>query len=337
MVEFEFGADDAMRVRFAFSPLWEAVHSLRVLADPSGRALHLPWLRAVRPRLAGLGIGELRALAPANGYIPDFLTPPPDGPLPDVAAELALVRATPPETVAAELAVLDRPLAVPDPAAFRDTVAAALERYWHAALAPHWTRMRDLLEGDVLRRARALTTLGAEGVFADLHPAVTWRDGVLRVERPWSRRAALRGRGLLLVPSVFVWPRVSVMVPPYQPMLSYPPTGVATLWESSAPPAPGALAALVGRTRATLLTALALPATTTDLARRLSVTPAAVSQHLAVLRANGLVTAHRLGRRVLYTRTPAGDALTARVSAGRPRRPGGTGGGRPGPRSGRTR
>ncbi|NEA23687.1 transcriptional regulator, partial [Actinomadura bangladeshensis] len=103
MIEFVFAPDDVARVRFAFSPLWELVRSLRVLADPSGHALHLPWARTVRPRLRGLGLEPLFAVVPPAGYIPDFLTPPPRTPLPDLGAELAVVRATPPAVVAAEL------------------------------------------------------------------------------------------------------------------------------------------------------------------------------------------------------------------------------------------
>ncbi|MQY02553.1 ArsR/SmtB family transcription factor [Actinomadura macrotermitis] len=317
MITFGFGADDVARVRFAFSPLWELVNSLRVLADPAGHALHLPWARAVRPRLRGLDLAPLRALVPAAGYVPDFLTPPPESPLPDLAAELAVVRATPPEVVAAELRWVgrgdapgpERTALAAEPGRTLDLVADLLERYWAVALAPSWERVQDLLEGDVLRRTRALATSGAEGVFADLHPAVAWRGGTLRVDRPWEMDCELGGRGLLLVPSAFVWPRVSVMVPPYRPMLSYPPLGVATLWETAPAAPPDALAALVGRRRAELLTALGSPATTTGLARRLGVTPGAVSQHLGVLRANGLVSGQRLGRRVLYVRTRAGDAL----------------------------
>ncbi|QKW35103.1 winged helix-turn-helix transcriptional regulator [Actinomadura sp. NAK00032] len=318
MIEFVFAPDDVARVRFAFSPLWEMVRSLRVLADPSGHALHLPWARTVRPRLRGLGLGPLHEVVGAAGYIPDFLTPPPGTPLPDLGAELEIVRATPPEVVAAELRWTElgiRPgparLAMADaPERTLAHLADLLERYWEVAVEPFWPRVRDLLEGEVLRRAGALAAEGAAGVFGDLHEAVSWRSGTLTVNRRWTFRGEPAGRGMLLVPSAFVWPHVSVMVPPYQPMLSYPPRGVATLWETGRPDERrDALAALIGRRRADLLAALARPAATTDLARRLGVTAGAVSQHLGVLRACGLVTGHRMGRRVLYVRTPAGDAL----------------------------
>lgn len=318
MIELVFAPDDVARVRFAFSPLWEMVRSLRVLADPSGHALHLPWVHAVRPRLRGLGIGPLHEAVPPAGYIPDFLTPPPASPLPDLDAELALVRATPPEVVAAELRYVEhggpsaaREAMAADPERTLETLAELLRTYWAAAVEPFWPRVRDLLEGDVLRRTGALAAEGAAGVFGDLHQAVAWRSGTLCVDRRWTFRGELAGSGLLLVPSAFVWPDVSVMIPPYQAMLSYPPFGVATLWETGRPAAHrgDALAALIGRRRAELLAALATPASTTELARRMGVTAGAVSQHIGVLRACGLVTGHRLGRRVLYVRTRSGDAL----------------------------
>ncbi|MFF0523823.1 DUF5937 family protein [Actinomadura nitritigenes] len=321
MIEFVFAPDDAARVRFAFSPLLELVRSVRVLADPSGHALHLPWVHGVRPRLRGLDMAPLMAAVPAWGYIPDFLTPPPGTPLPDLDAELEIVRSTPPEVVAAELrwtergnrAGPERLAMAAEPERTLETLVGLLERYWAAAVEPYWPRLRDLLEGDVLRRARALAAHGTAGVFGDLHDDVSWRSGTLRVDRRWEFRGELLGRGLLLVPSAFVWPNVSVMVPPYQPMLSYPPNGVGTLWETGRDQGAGshALAALIGRRRAELLIALATPASTTELAARMGVTAGAVSQHLGVLRACGLVTGHRLGRRVLYARTPSGDALAA--------------------------
>ena len=45
MVRFVFTVEDLARTRFAISPMWEAVHSLAALRDPSTAALHVPWLR----------------------------------------------------------------------------------------------------------------------------------------------------------------------------------------------------------------------------------------------------------------------------------------------------
>ena len=58
-----------------------------------------------------------------------------------------------------------------------------------------------------------------------------------------------------------------------------------------------------------------LGATTTALARRLGVTPSAVSQHLAVLHRGGLVDKRRSGRAVLYQTTALGLALLGGDSA----------------------
>ena len=113
------------------------------------------------------------------------------------------------------------------------------------------------------------------------------------------------------MPTVMTWPGVRKMIEPYQPMLAYPARGIGTLWETGAPPSPHALAALIGRTRAAMLTALAEPCSTTALARRLSITPGAVSQHLSVLLDAGMVTRSRVGRSVLYRRTRSGDTLAA--------------------------
>ena len=64
-----------------------------------------------------------------------------------------------------------------------------------------------------------------------------------------------------------------------------------------------------------LLASLALPSTTTHLAEQLDLSPAAVSQHLKILKDAGLVTAHRRGWMVLYQRTPAATTLLAAVPA----------------------
>ncbi|GAA2349100.1 ArsR/SmtB family transcription factor [Streptomyces violaceusniger] len=56
----------------------------------------------------------------------------------------------------------------------------------------------------------------------------------------------------------------------------------------------------------------AAPESTGALARVLGVTPGAVSQHLGVPAACGLVTRRRVGRAVLYARSELGDRLAAR-------------------------
>src|SRR5688572_2118061 len=95
MIRYRFRHDDLLRTRFAISPLFEATASVAVLRDPAAHSIHLPWVRAARPRVEGLEYGLLAALVPDRGYTPDFISPPPGSPLPDVAAEIARVRATP--------------------------------------------------------------------------------------------------------------------------------------------------------------------------------------------------------------------------------------------------
>jgi DNA-binding transcriptional ArsR family regulator len=319
--EFELTAEDIAQTRLAGSPLFEAVASLVALRDPGAHAIHLPWVEQARPRLADLDLRLLEALVPINGYVPDFLTPPPAAPLPDFAGELRRMRATPPEQVRRELRFV-HPRGVPallrplrdDPAAELPRVAGLMRAYWDRVLAPHWPRMRALLESDILHRARRLADGGTAALLADLHPTVARRGDVLQVSSRHDEVVALDGRGLLLMPSLFVWPQVRAVVdPPWQPTVIYPARGVGTLWEPAHSTPPAALAGVLGRTRAALLAELDVPRSGGELARQLELTPGAISQALTSLRAAGLVVADREGRIVLCRRTAVGDAL---LSAG---------------------
>jgi DNA-binding transcriptional ArsR family regulator len=316
VIEWKLTPEDVARVRFAFSPLLELVLSLIVLRAPGRHSLHLPWVLSVRPRLVGVDLSELFVLVPTRGIVADFLSPPPTSPLPELAAEIELLRRTPPEQVIADLVdVPDVPDAVrdrinQDPRAALDRIADTLQSYWDLAFAEHWPRIRALLEADVLWRSRQLATGGAHALFEDLHESVTWNGDSLTATDPWNYSGSLAGEGLVLVPSAMAWPTVRKMVQPYQPLIAYPARAIATLWETGDRPSPAALTALIGSTRAHILTTLTEPTSTTTLARHLSLTPGAVSQHLSVLRANGLVTRTRVGGSVLYHRTTRGDALT---------------------------
>jgi len=229
------------------------------------------------------------------------------------------VAATPPEQAVAEIRRSYRraPSLPPviasfleDPAAGVAAVADLLRVYWGRALAPHWPRLRALLEGDVLHRARQMADGGAERLFADVDPTVSWADNVLRIDKPAQQDVDLEERGLLFVPSAFAWPDVVLITDPkWQPTIAYPARGAATLWEPARAAPPDALGALLGKLRAGVLMALDRPRSTTDLARALGVSAGGVSQHLSVLRRAGLVHGHRVGRVVLYLRSPAGDGL----------------------------
>lgn len=316
MLRLDLGPDELAATRFACSALQETVASLRVLHGPTGHTMHLPWYREVAGHAARLELELLRALVPANGYAPDFISPPPDSPLPDLDADLARVAATPPERVRAEIAELcgsDPPPVIAgllaDPAGGLQTVVAQLRRWFDVALGDHWPRIRALLQADISYRARRLSAGGTRALFSELHPSVRWHEGGrLELGIAYEAPVALDDRGLLLVPSVFAWPGIYVVSdPPWQPTLIYPARGTATAWEPTREPAPDALRRLIGPTRAAILHALQAPHTGADLARALRVTPSAVSQHIAVLRDAGLIGTHRDGRHLIAQRTELGD------------------------------
>jgi DNA-binding transcriptional ArsR family regulator len=334
MVTIELGVEDLANTRFGISPLTETVFSLWALSDPSRHTLHLPWLRAVRGRLARSDADLLRCLVGPSRIprdfrgnpsraLPDFLTPRPTRFIARFEEELAAVRATPPEIVRRDLVATHAPDPVPAElqAATRSqagptlllltAICDALERHWIHSLAPIWPQMQLVLEADTTYRARQLASGGAHLLFADMHPNVRWREGMLSIAEMVSEgTVAAAGRGLLLIPSIFAYKPVPPLDPGEPPSLGYPSRGVGTLWSPPPQPQPGALVDLLGRRRALLLQMLEEPLPTIELARRLKVTPSAVSQHLQVLHATGLVTRARDRRQVLYRRTSVGDRLT---------------------------
>jgi DNA-binding transcriptional ArsR family regulator len=325
MFEFVFGPEDVARVRFAFSPNWELVSSLRALQRPDAHALHLPWVQEAKQALQGFDMSLLFALVPPEGYVPDFFAPPPETPLPDFDDELAAVRRVSADRVRTEIGMLYgrrppaelRPL-LEHPRKGLRLLTDMLAGYWERTLDHHWPRIRSLLQGEVLHRARELTRGGSELLFHELHEDVRWDGDRLRIGIKYDAVVPLEGRGLLMLPSAFYWPRVAVVTDPaWQPSLTYPPRGVATLWDPDEPRGPEGLEALIGATRAAILAELETPRSTTELARRLNVTPGAVSQHLRRLSRGGVVNGSREGREVLYALTGAGEAL---LSGARPPR-----------------
>jgi DNA-binding transcriptional ArsR family regulator len=327
MIELVLAHTDLARVRFAHSPVRELVTSLLVFQDPRRRAMHGRWLAAVRPCLGGLRLELLTALAPPDGpYLPQFLLPAISEPRPELAEELEAVAETPAAEVRSELdqAYRDRPIPAvlrplyEDPASHLLELIEELRRYWEAAIAPVWPRVRALCTADLTWRMERFADGGLVRVLAELHSQMTLEVDRLLVDTPHhcQQRFDLAGSGILVVPCAFIWPRLMVeCCGVQQPAVTYPARGVAGLWEEPLVEHADPLAALVGRTRAMLLTTLSLPRTTTQLAGQLGLSPPAVSQHFKVLKDAGLVTGRRRGRMVLYQRTAAATGLLKAIQA----------------------
>ncbi|GIG85284.1 ArsR family transcriptional regulator [Plantactinospora endophytica] len=327
MMRIEVTSADVAASRFTISPLGEAMSALRLCAGQHHSAALAPWVTRARDRYLRLrrerpAVGALLTLLRRDGYNADFIQPPPSDVGLTLTDELAAIRATPLAQARDELArnlaghrtppayarrVFEAPQVV-------DLIADAIEAAWHTLVAPDWPRLRAILERDLLRRAGQLATYGWAAALADLDPKLRWvsdgAHGTIEVRCHTGRRS-LAGRGLLFVPSAF-GPLITYTEPPWPYAIVYPARGVADLL---GPPPPGrtpdAVDRLIGSSRAAVLRALAVPATTSQLVAQLGAGLGTVGGHLAVLRDAGLVARTRLGRSVRYERTALGDALAA--------------------------
>jgi DNA-binding transcriptional ArsR family regulator len=330
---------DLAATRFAISPLAETLRAVQLLGRPDTPAVNRPWVRWARAEL------ELRPLrlprlwplvVPGRLYVPEFLFPAPPVRSPAISAELAQVCATPAGAVRASVRRVFGDGPWPDSARELERrpreslaqIAAEIAECHDRLIVPHWERLRSVLEADIAYHAGLLAGGGARSLFRDLHPDFRWSDGRLWLRDTESGtaddRVTVAPDGLILTPGVFNWPEWSVKrATSTQTDLWYPARGAATVWEDGVAraAAPGTadlepVEALLGAPRVRLLVALRSPATTTALARRLSVTPSAVSQHLAVLRRGGLVDRQRSGRMVLYQTSALGLALLGQAGLG---------------------
>ncbi len=194
-------------------------------------------------------------------------------------------------------------------------LADLLQLLWRRLVEPSWPSIHAVLQKDIEYRSRRLAQGGLARLFADLSPSARFHGSELRVRQRTTAVRQLGGRGLLLLPSAFIGPRVaSLLEPPWPPSLIYPARGASRLLNSDTPlPSQRALARLIGPTRATILRTLIDPATTTTLAQLLHRSPGNIADHLSVLRQADLVTGSRNGRSVIYRLTPLGRTIIAQT------------------------
>ncbi|MEV4171361.1 winged helix-turn-helix domain-containing protein [Nonomuraea sp. NPDC049709] len=329
MHRIHFTADDLARVRVAatLGPMAETMFSLHALRGRAEEPVFGAWRRRVRgtadPRFAALA-----AIAPAR--LPCFDLALLAGPGHDLAESGESFLGRPRQAVRAELdfyaghhgQVPTALAGLADTLAARREVLSTVEAYHGAAVGPHWSRIRAHLDAERAQRGRILLDRGVGGLLSSLHPRIRWSPPTLHVDAGdrFDDDFTLDGRGLLLVPSFFLrFP--GVMYEPGDPsgcILIFPAAlgadRAAGIWTGGSPAR--ALARLLGRTRASVLTAIADGvATTGALARRLDISSAAVSQHTAVLREASLITTRRHHGNVLHHPTQTGLTLLDRHDA----------------------
>ncbi|GAA3447047.1 ArsR/SmtB family transcription factor [Planomonospora venezuelensis] len=326
MHRIHFTADDVARVRVAptLGPMAETLFSLHALRGRTEEAMFGAWRRRVRGGLDSRS-AVLAAITPARKPAFDmvFLA----GPSRDLAESAETFLASPRQAVRAELdfyagqhSRVPAALAgLVDTLAVRREVLSTVDAYHRAAIGPHWTGIRAHLDAERARRGAILLDRGIDGLLSGLHPKIRWTPPTLHVDcgDRFDADFTLDGRGLLLVSSFFLR-APSVMYDPRNPadcIVIYPAAlGVdhaAGIWTAGT--STQALANLLGRTRASVLTAIADGVTTTGaLARSLDVSSAAISQHTTVLREAGLITTRRHHNNVLHNPTRTGLTLLDR-------------------------
>ena len=273
---------------------------------PRRQALHLPW--APRAARGGRPRPRAAARAPARRHLhaglhhrrpparsPNSRTSSRDGRRPARPGRTEVAAATAGARAARARAVRDRPA---------EAVAAS-----PASSRLLGARARAVLAADprAARRAtsstaRASSPTAAPGPAVRRHRSdVAWADGALRIPSAPRRRSTSASAGCCSCRACSCG-RGSSRDDPAWSRLVYPARGIGTLWDPGRG-RPRALAALLGAPGRPCC-GVDRPCTTTDLARRARRHGRRRLPHLRVLREAGLVLGHRVGRTVLYRRSP---------------------------------
>ena len=299
MIRLQVHEDDLRTTRLAFSPLWETIGSLGILARYRGVAPspYTNWARTVRDRMPAEFTTHLVEAVrhPEQPLFPAGFIPVPDPARNTIQDELRHAQERHAGSAEAERS------------------AELLERYWEWAIAPHWSSIRASLEEEILLRGRTLAVGGVEAMLTELGGRVSWSAPYLTAPYHRDLDVTLKRSTLLLVPTVFAgglrlfMEEDGIVAMTYQARA----TGYFRALTASAPSrvTEDRLALLLGRSRAQVVRALVAPTTTTALADALGMAKSTVSEHLTVLGDAGIVWKQRMGGRVFYQLDQAGEAL----------------------------
>jgi len=323
MLEILLTSDDVARVTVmsTYGPLTELIFSLAVLTGKRG-VRYGAWTQDLSPvaRQAGFALSSLVA-SPVPLDLISLISPSAsmeagiEGILETSAAEMRaeLDAAMPIVTTVPPSWITDLPARL----SARRELGRNLAVYYDNALGPRWSRLRAHLDAQAAGYARTLARDGVHAFLQTLHPDMRWSPPALTVNRPGrANRLMAGGRGMVIVPTVFAQ-GVEVFTSvarPDEPIVVLVPAlrsveDARAIWSAGSLPPSRALAALLGETRAAALDVISEGCTTTELARRLGISPATASHHATVLRSAGLIKTERQGPAVLHTVTPLGTQL----------------------------
>jgi DNA-binding transcriptional ArsR family regulator len=316
----DLSISDLATARFALSPLSETISGLQLLGNRWGAGHHRRWARWAAGEIAARPLGlslTWPLIVNDRPSWPQWLLPAPAVAATTIDDDLAALQRTSVDRVRLSLRRIFGDLPpegfaefYADPAGGLRAIAVELRQAHDRLIAPHWPRLRSVLEADIAYRARQLALGGAVRLFTDLHPDLRWHDGQLTIDGDYRPSPGRPPGGVVLSPVALGPPWVMIKLhTTTQTTVRYPARGTGTLWDAGTRPVPGSAARLLGRRRAGILEALRSPSTVTELARELGVSPSAVSQQLRVLRDSGLVAGQRSGRSVRYRTTGRGLAL----------------------------
>jgi DNA-binding transcriptional ArsR family regulator len=306
------------RSRFALSPLAETFAAMLTLTRKQPEPWRADWYAHHAATFAAWLDADpfargVVAVSCFTTYLPDFCALPPAGGMrTTIASELSAVAAFSDEAFRATAETAARESWVkPEPTwltgcDWGPRTADVFRHVWTQHVAPSWPRRRALLERDVTYRAGLLAAYGWPAALDRMTRRSAWvgADAIRFTDRPGPDRT-VSDDGMLFVPVTLAagsW----LCEDTQQYALVYPVRGLGASVE---PPPDGAVDRLIGTNRARILAELERPATSTELAATLDLSLGTIGGHLTVLREAGVVAGTRVGRRVVYRRTDAGDLL----------------------------
>jgi DNA-binding transcriptional ArsR family regulator len=311
------GDADEITVRVAISPMATVLASIfeALLGVPRGAPE--TWYQYVRERAGDMAQTFAPIYRSGARVFPDFVAPNPIAPRATFDEELAAMRAISAQEMTAAIHCLfphERPAAyeafLDDPEGSLAALTDALAEYWVRVFEGQWPTMEAILEREVLTLGSRLVSEGAGALLARLHPRIKLEAGTLR----WASDAAgheiaLANNRLRVVPMLSGPDAIMSSLTKSGAVVAYAAPGTSLLWEAADSAAGDGLTQVLGATRARVMLAVAMPASTMDVAHQLDVSTALASHHLKALEDQGLVDGVRFGRRVYYRLTARGQRL----------------------------